>query len=107
MAQTASRFPIWEIRHLDGRQIASTSMGYSGLHEWVRVAVAIEHDCRPSDITFIDDASGDDWILVERITGWDVTARDFATVLARVGYYQMRGQPIRDCEPVHFLQAAE
>ena len=100
------RFPIWEIRHLDGRQIASTSMGHAGLEDWVRVMIALEHDCRPDDITFIDDAEGEGWIHVEQITGWDVAAADFATVLARVGYYQMAQRPIRDCFP-RFLQAAE
>ena len=110
MAQVAShltRFPQWEIRHLDGRRLASTSMGHAGIEDWVRVMIALEHDCRPDDVTFIDDDSGEGWILVEQITGWDVAAADFATVLARVGYYQMAQRPIRDCEPVRFLQAAE
>ena len=72
-----------------------------------KALAALEHDCRPEDVTFIDDDSGEGWILVEQITGWDVAAADFATVLARVGYYQMAQRPIRDCEPVRFLQAAE
>jgi hypothetical protein len=106
--------PKWEVRHLDGRRIASTSMTYLGVEEWVRVMISEEHDCRPDDVTFATDDDGEGWILVEKVTGWDTVAQDHATKLVRVGYYQQTGDAIRDCPPHvfacplgEFLEAAE
>lgn len=110
--RTISQFLTWEIRHLDGRRLASTSMRPTdGLGTWVREMICAEHDCRPEDVTFADDDLGEDWIMVEKITGWDKAKRDFATKIVRVGYYQMSGLPIRGApsleQAVEMMQAAE
>ena len=52
--RTLVQFPQWEIRWLDGRPIASPSMGYGGVEDWVATLIALEHDCRPDDVSFTD-----------------------------------------------------
>jgi hypothetical protein len=110
---TANRFPMWEIRHLDGRAIAraSISLQSGGLGQWVKVACALEFGCQTQDVKTVEDDDGLDWIEVTRVDSWDVVARDFTLKTERVGYCQMAGQPIRDCPPLTFafpfLEAAE